>query len=106
MAGSHGNEIVRTIRVQCFHDRFVLLPPGSGGPTEMFGFSDGQVNRATLELATAVRDRVQQWGAAIPGGRWQPRLDVEVMPRGEARFHQLRTLMNGSGVEVQGRESR
>jgi hypothetical protein len=106
MMGAHGNEIVRTIRVQCFPDRFVLVPPSSGGATEMFGFSDGQVNRATLQLATAVRDRVQRWGAAIPGGRWQPRLDVEVMPRGEARFHQLRTLMNGSGVEVQGRSAR
>ncbi|MCG8653927.1 MAG: hypothetical protein MI861_29075, partial [Pirellulales bacterium] len=78
----------------------------AGGPTEMFGLSDGDVNRATLQLATAVRDRIARWGAAIPGGRWQPRLEVEVMPRGEARFHQLRTLMNGSGVEVAGRASR
>ena len=102
MAGAHGTKVVRTIRVQCYPDRFVLLPP-TGGAVELFGFSDGQVDRATLELATAVRDRVQQWGAALPGGRWQPRLDVEVMPRGEARFHQLRTLMQGSGVDVQGR---
>lgn len=106
LAGARGNKIVRTIRVQCYEDRLVLLPSGGSGATEMYGFSDGQINRATLELATAVRDRVERWGAAIPGGRWQPRLDVEVMPSGETRFHQLRTLMQGSGVEVQGRNSR
>ncbi len=105
IAGAYGNKIVRTIRVQCYEDRFVLLPSGDDA-TEMFGFSDGQIQRATLELATAVRDRIERWGAAIPGGRWYPRLDVEVMPHGEARFHQLRTLMNGSGVEVQGRAAR
>ena len=100
LAGAYGNKIVRSIRVECYPDRFVLLPSAGSGATEVFGFSDGQVNRATLQLATAVRDRVQRWGAAIPGGRWQPRLEVDVKRRGEARFHQLRTLMHGSGVEV------
>jgi hypothetical protein len=105
VARSHGNAIVRTIRVQCFEDRLVLMPPPAGGATEFFGFADGEITRATLDLATAVRDRIERWGAAIPGGRWQPRLDVEVMPGGQTRFHQLRTLMRGSGVEVNGRAS-
>ncbi len=105
MAGARGNAIIRTIRVQCFEDRFVLTPSISGGPTEMFGFSHGDIDRATLQLATAIRDRIERWGPALPGGRWQPRLDVQVMPRGETRFHQLRTLMSGSGVDVTGRAS-
>jgi len=105
MAGMGGNAIVRTIRVQCYPDRFVLLPAASAGATEMFGLSSGDVERATLRLATAVRDRIKRWGPALPGGRWQPRLEVIVMPRGEIRFHQLRTLMSGSGVEVTGRAS-
>jgi hypothetical protein len=103
IANTRGNKIVRTIRVECHPDRFVLLPPQGRGATQVFGFSDGQVDRAALQLATAIRDRVDRWGAAIPGGRWQPRLDVQVMPRGDARFHQLRTLFNGSGVEIEGR---
>ncbi len=105
MAGMRGNSIVRTIRVQCYSDRLVLLPPSTGGATEMFGFSDGDLDRATLELATAVRDRIDRWGASLPGGRWQPRLEVQVAPGGESRFHQLRSLMSGSGVEVTGRAS-
>ena len=100
VAKSHGNKIIRTIQVVCYPDQFLLLPSRTGGATELFGFSDGRVDRATLELATAIRDRVKNWGAALPGGRWQPRLEVQVKAQGEARFHQLRTLMNGSGVEV------
>lgn len=103
IAGIGGNAIVRSIRVECYPDRFVLLPSSTGGGTAVFGLSNGDVERATLRLATAVRDRVRRWGPALPGGRWQPRLDVIVMPRGDLRFHQLRTLMNGSGVEVTGR---
>jgi hypothetical protein len=102
-AGIGGNTIIRTIRVQCYADRFVLLPPAAGGATEIFGLSNGDVERATMRLATAVRDRIERWGPALVGGRWEPRLDVLVMPDGETRFHQLRTLMTGSGVQVSGR---
>ncbi|TWU57251.1 hypothetical protein [Rubripirellula reticaptiva] len=104
VAGAQGNAIVRTMRVQCYDDHFVLLST-RGSATEMFGFLSGDVERATLELATSVRDQVERWGAALPGGRWQPRLDVEVMPGAESRFNQLRSLMDGSGVEVLGRQS-
>lgn len=66
----------------------------------MFGISDGDTERAVLELATAIRDRVDRWGAALPGGRWQPRLEVQVMPGGEHRWEQLWRGMSGSGIEV------
>ena len=105
MAGLGGNAIIRTIRVQCYPDRFVLLPSKNEGATEVFAFFNGDVNRATLELATALRDRIDTWGPALPGGRWQPRLEVEITPNSEMRFHQLRTLMNGSGIELIGREA-
>jgi len=98
--GVRGTSIVRTIRVICYRDRFALLPPSSGGATEIFGFSDGELTRATMELATAVRDRIRDWGASLPGGRWHPRLNVDVMPGADERFSQLRMLMSGSGVEV------
>lgn len=103
LAGMRGNSIVRSIRVRCYSDRLELLPPSTGGATEVFRFSDGNLDRASLELASAVRDRVDRWGASLPGGRWQPQLDVEVAPGGEDRFHQLQSLMRGSGVDVVGR---
>lgn len=103
--GIGGNTIVRTMRVQCYDDRFVLLGSIRGGATEMFGINGGDIERATMELATSVRDRIALWGVAMPGSNWSPRLDVEVMPGGEQRFNQLHSLMNGSGVEVIGRQS-
>jgi hypothetical protein len=105
VAGMGGNAIVRSIRLQCYPDRFVLLSAKNEGATEVFSFFNGDVERATLELATTLRDRIDQWGPALPGGRWQPRLEVQVKPRGQMRFHQLRTLMNDSGIEVVGRVS-
>lgn len=105
MAGTHGNAIVRTMRLQCYDDRFVLLPAKNEGATEIFGFFDGDIERASLELATVLRNRIQRWGPALPGGRWQPRLEVQIKPGSEMSFHQLRELMSGSGIELVGRIS-
>ena len=102
---SKGNAIVRTIRVECYPNRLVLVAAARGGPTEIFGLADSNMNRASLELASAVRDRIERWGAAIPGGRWQPLLSIDVKPGGEQRFYQLRQLLSGSGVDVEGRRS-
>ena len=100
VARSHGNEILRTIRVQSRSDRFILLPSNRRSSPEMFGVFDRNARRASLELATAIRDRVDQWGAALPGGRWQPVLEVDVQPGGEVRFQQLQTILRDSGVKV------
>jgi hypothetical protein len=107
MAGMRGNEIVRTLRLRCYHDRFELLSSSAaGGRQQMFPFADGDIDGAALQLATALRDRIERWGAALPGGRWQPRLEIDVMPSGEQSFLQLQTLMGGSGIEVTQRGAR
>jgi hypothetical protein len=106
VAGSHGNAIVRTIRIQCDVDRFVLLPGKNEGATEIFGIFNGDVDRASLELATAVRRRIEEWGPALPGGRWYPRIEVQVQSRGETRFRELVDLFSGSGIELVRGESR
>ena len=97
-----GNSIIRTIRAECHEDRFVLVGT-SDTATEMFGLSNGDVDQATLRLATAIRDRIKRWGPALPGGYWQPRLEVLVSAGGRARFYQLHRLMQNSGIEVIGR---
>ncbi|TWU38783.1 hypothetical protein Q31b_38610 [Novipirellula aureliae] len=102
VAVAKGNQIVRTIRVVCYEDQFILIAPSTGGATEVFGFSDGNVSKATFDLGAAVRERISGWGPTFPGGRWQPVLSVEVMPGGSERFEQLQQLMRGSGVEVRG----
>lgn len=106
LISSRGTEMLRTIRVECHPDRFVLLPEGGRGANRTFAFTDGDVDRATLELATAVRDRAAGWGAAMQGARWQPVLDVAVVSGGESRYQQLLQLMDGSGVIIQARGTR
>ncbi|MEM1224323.1 MAG: hypothetical protein AAGJ40_01435 [Planctomycetota bacterium] len=98
MAGQVGTEMVRPIAVICAPDRFVLLDREQ--PVADFPITQRGVQDATLKMATAIRDRVATWGATIPGGRWQPQLEVRVQPHAERRFHELRTLMQGSGIDV------
>jgi hypothetical protein len=105
MANLQGNAIVRAIRVECHSDHFVLLAPGTGGATEIFGYSNGNAERASMQLAAAIRERISRWGPALPGGRWEPKLDVMVMPGGEVQFYELQGWLRGSGVEVTGRKS-
>ena len=106
LISSRGTEMLRTIRIECHPDRFVLLPEGGRGANRTFAFTDGDVDRASLELATAVRDRAAGWGAAMQGARWQPVLDVAVVTGGESRYQQLLELMDGSGVIIQARGTR
>lgn len=105
IAGMNGTEVVRTLRAKCYYDRIVLVGTNSSGipvPDRTFSFSNGQTERATLEFVTALRDRIETWGTSLPGGRWQPRLEVVVMTQAEQRFSQLRTFMIGSGIDIQG----
>lgn len=105
IAGMNGTEVVRTLRAKCYYDRIVLVGSNNSGipvSDQTFRFPGGRTDQATLEFATAVRDRIETWGTSLPGGRWQPRLEVEVMTQAEQRFSQLRAFMMGSGIDVQG----
>jgi hypothetical protein len=103
ISSSRGTEMLRLVRVECHADHFVLIAEGGRGAPTAYSFADGDINRASLELATAVRDRASGWGAAMQGARWQPVLDVAVAPGGEARFQQLNRLLDGSGLMIQAR---
>lgn len=107
MVGMQGNAIVRAIRIECHPDHFVMLASGATGSTEVFGFNGGKVNfnQATLQLASAVRERIDRWGPALPGGRWEPQLQVIIMPGSERRYSDLQEGFRGSGIEVTGRRS-
>ena len=107
MVGMQGNAIVRSIRIECHPDHFVMLASGAAGSTEVFGFTGGEVNfnQATLQLASAVRERIERWGPALPGGRWEPQLQVTIMPGSERRYSDLQEGFRGSGIEVTGRRS-
>jgi hypothetical protein len=99
-------EMLRTIRVECHPDRFVLLPEGGRGEVKAYSFADGDIHQASMKLATDVRERVRNWGTSIPGSRWQPVLDVIVAAGAQPRFEQMRQLYDGSGLVIEPREAR
>lgn len=101
-----GTTIVRGVSVRCTRDAFELLPEQAGGAVQRFAIRDGFVERAAMELATAVHDRVEGWGYAIAGGRWQPVLRVAIESGAEMRYRQLRTLLQNSGLELEPRAAR
>ena len=63
------------------------------------------IEQSVRELAVEIRQRVEDWGAAMRDGRWEPVLSVEVLPGGETRYRQLETLMRNSGVRVERRRN-
>ncbi|MCO8120309.1 hypothetical protein NHH03_01075 [Stieleria sp. TO1_6] len=101
VAMAQGNDIVRSLNVEVYPDRFVLRPSAGGRAAQTFHVQPTGVESATVLMATEIRDRIDRWGAAIPGGRWSPRLQVHVMSGGEARYRQLGQLMNGSGIPIE-----
>ena len=93
--------VVRAIRVRCFSDRWEVPPEkGSSRNPVIIGFNNLPAQRAE-ELAKVVRKRVENWGVALAGGHWTPVLHVDVASDAEWRFTQLQRLMEGSGIDVQ-----
>lgn len=106
ISSSRGTEMLRIIRVECYSDRFVLIGEGGRGVPTVIPFADGDINAASLTLATAVRDRAAGWGAAMQGARWQPVLEVAVAPGADFRYQQLTRLLDGSGLMIQAKGAR
>lgn len=96
-------EMIRTIRVECHPDHFVLLPEGKRGAPKKYPFQDGDISSAALQMATDIRKRVEGWGASLANSRWQPVLDVAVYAGAEDRYRQLLGFYHESGLRVQQR---
>ena len=96
--------VVRSIRVQCLEDRWLVLPDsGNSARAVEISFDLSPQERAE-QLAIAVQSRVESWGLALTGGYWKPVLSVQVAPNAEWRYTQLKRLLEGSGLEVQLRD--
>ncbi len=102
---SDGPAVVRNVKVQCYGNRLVMIGD-STNDTDVILVDPADPSAAVVRLAGLVRQRVDNWGLALTGGRWQPVLQVAIAPGGEANFNQLNTLLHGSGIGVDGRSVR
>jgi hypothetical protein len=99
-----GITIVRPIRVQFFADRFVI--PASRSDATVVIPINRNLDRASLELATALHDRIKRWGVALDNGRWHPQLEIEFFDGTADQDRQLRKLLDGSGIEIKPQETK
>jgi hypothetical protein len=95
--------VTRPVKIVCDADHLTLLPEGrSRRGFKVIEFGEHSED-AVQELATAVWDRIDTWGAAGQGMYWRPELIMEVEPGGEQRFKELKALLADSGLDVRGR---
>jgi hypothetical protein len=91
--------ITRPIRVDCYPDRFVIAPHGQqGGRVVHVG---PQTKDSVNEFVSAVWEQMDTWGIAGRGMYWRPVISVHVAPGGEQRSEDLKTLLEGSGLQVE-----
>ena len=100
MLNQRGTSIIREMNLQCAESGFVLMPEGNAGQPKAFPIEDGLVEKSVMELATAIRDRVDRWGVALQNGRWEPVLRVRIAEGGDTRYRQLETMLRNSGIKV------
>ncbi len=93
--------VVRHIRVQCYEDRWVVMPDMGTKDKPQTVMLDVSLQTSAEQLAKIVTDRMDRWGYALADGYWKPILQVEVAPRSDFRYAQLVKLLDGSGLEVQ-----
>jgi hypothetical protein len=91
--------ITRPIRVDCHPDRLELAPDAGRARSQVVALGD-RTEDTVDTFISAVWDHMEAWGIAGRGMYWQPILSVQVSPGGERRFADLKTLLEGSGLEV------
>ena len=94
--------ITRPIRVRLFNDRIVLVPErGERQKSTAIDLHDAPMRTQIEPFVTAVWKHTESWGLAVANGYWKPVLRVEVAAGADARFEEFRTLMSGSGLDVE-----
>ena len=99
-AGRKSTPFTRTIRVDCYADRLVLVPEaGMGSPKQIpLGPRTGG---AVDKFVAALWDRMDAWGIAGEGMYWRPVLNVYVAPGADGRLEDLKVLLDGSGFNIE-----
>jgi hypothetical protein len=94
--------VERSISVQCWNDRLVLLPDTRDQQAQVIPLGD-RTDDAVDELVAAVRTYTKSWGMAGRGMYWKPQLLLSVNANAEARAADLQALLANSGWDVKRR---
>ena len=91
--------ITSPIRIDCHPDRLVLVPERGLGQGKVIGLGP-RTEDSVDELISTIWQYIELWGSAGSGMYWRPVLSVHVAPNAELRYAHLKTLLDGSGLEV------
>ena len=94
--------LTRPIQMYCSADQLTLFSD-RGVPDKQIPLA-GRTQESVDLMVSQVWDHVKAWGIAGRGMYWKPVLSVHVAPDGTARFNELKQLLEGSGLEVTGKQ--
>ena len=89
------------VRVVCKFDRLTILPRPTENTPPVDVLAADPLAGSIDEFVAVMWKQIEQWDAAPVGGYWQPVLEIYVYPGAEGRFVELRSLLSGSGIQVQ-----
>ena len=92
--------VTRPIKIECFPDRFVLVPDNPLMAARVFLLDQGP-ETAVEDMVRAIREYITSWGMAGRGMYWRPILRVHVVPGAEKQFDMLQRLLAGSGLLIE-----
>lgn len=86
-------------------NQLVILPESGDHRSPTVVPAEGDLAPAMDPFVSAIWKRMDSWGIAAENGYWRPVLKVAVEPssEAEARYEELVTLLDGSGLVVERR---
>ncbi len=92
--------ISRKIRVRCQADQLAILSDDRGVKNEQVVALGERTEDSVEELVSRVWDHMDRWGIAGTNMYWKPQLLFETTPESQARYEEIKALLEGSGLDV------
>ncbi len=93
--------ITRTINMVVLPGAWVLISDNNRREAETtIRLAEG-LTAGSNQLSRLIKKRVEDWGVAVAGGYWKPRLTIETPSEDLSSLKILTKLLEGSGMEVQ-----
>lgn len=97
-AANRAVPVTRPIRVACYPDRLVIA--GDGGAADRTIPLAPATERSVDAFVAALWEHMDAWGIAGRNMYWRPVLRVSTAPGAEQRLADLRSLLEGSGLDI------
>jgi hypothetical protein len=92
--------VSRTIQIVALKNKWLIRYDDGKEGFDRIILQDSGPQQSSEELATAIRGRVDSWGASLPGGYWVPLIVVEAASDADLSVARLHRLLEGSGTDL------